>query len=317
MTLTDDHGSVRSSSYPINLGAPQGSCLGPLLFLIYVNDLHLHVLHCMCIMFADDTTIYKTHSNLNYLRWCIETDLTNIANWFKAHKLTLNVEKSSLIFFHKKKKHQKFEVSIDSLKIPQVMAAKFLGVWIDENLTWTTHINKVIGKLCKAKRLLQCSFKFLTEDAKKILYFAQCQSIVTYGLVVWGNMGSKGSLGKLDKLISKCQKLTEATYSGKLFSLSQLITLETKKLCYKFFHGDLPINIEKALSSDSMNKSLKKSHPYATRKKAIVNIPRATTKDYKNSFLSRCIVELSAVPVATLRLPTIRHFITECRKDVS
>ena len=63
-----------SSSYDVEYGTPQGSCLGPLLFLIFTNDLYRNLENCHAILFADDTTIYKGHRNRNYLRWCIETD---------------------------------------------------------------------------------------------------------------------------------------------------------------------------------------------------------------------------------------------------
>ena len=72
--ITHD-GVSYSKLYNMEYGTPQGSCLGPLLFLIFTNDLHLHLQYCQCILFADDTTIYMSHRNLNYCEWCIQTDL--------------------------------------------------------------------------------------------------------------------------------------------------------------------------------------------------------------------------------------------------
>ena len=74
-------------------GTPQGSCLGPLLFLIFTNDLHQHLKYCQCILFADDTTIYMSHRNLNYCEWCIQSDIHTLQDWFKANKLMLNIKK--------------------------------------------------------------------------------------------------------------------------------------------------------------------------------------------------------------------------------
>ena len=98
--------NVASSNIPIksdlqqnDIGTPQGSCLGPLLFLLYNNDLYLHLEHTKAILFADDTTIYMGHRNLNYLKWCMEQDLININDWFLANKLTLNLKKSCLVLF--------------------------------------------------------------------------------------------------------------------------------------------------------------------------------------------------------------------------
>ena len=78
----------------VTYGTPQGSCLEPLLFLSFSNDLFRHLDYCNNLQFADDTTIYKGHRNLRYLTWCMEHDLNNLDDWFKANKLTLNVGKS-------------------------------------------------------------------------------------------------------------------------------------------------------------------------------------------------------------------------------
>ena len=81
-----------SNLYDMEFGAPQGSCLGPLLFLLFMNDLYLNIEYCSAILFADNTTVYKSHRNTRYLKWCIKQDLKTISDWFKANKLTLNLE---------------------------------------------------------------------------------------------------------------------------------------------------------------------------------------------------------------------------------
>ena len=78
----------------VEYGAPQGSCLGPLLFTIFTNDLSKHLTYTKCILFADDTTIYMCHKNPTYLKLCIEDDLQMLSDWFRANVLTLNIDKS-------------------------------------------------------------------------------------------------------------------------------------------------------------------------------------------------------------------------------
>ena len=80
--------TVTSASFPLEYGVPQGSCLGPLLFLLYCNDLYL----CRGILFADDTTIY----------WCLQDELSRLYDWFKANSLTLNLDKSVCMLFSNK-----------------------------------------------------------------------------------------------------------------------------------------------------------------------------------------------------------------------
>ena len=83
-----------SSNYPLEYGIPQGSCLGPLLFLIYCNNLPINLTLCSSILFADNTTLYKSHENLIYLKWCLQEELSILLDWFHANKFTLNLTKS-------------------------------------------------------------------------------------------------------------------------------------------------------------------------------------------------------------------------------
>ena len=96
---TNESSTSYSELHEVTYGAPQGSCLGPLLFSIFTNDISKHLSYTKCILFADDTTIYMTHRNYNYLTWCIEQDLETLSDWFRANLLTLNEEKSVTMTF--------------------------------------------------------------------------------------------------------------------------------------------------------------------------------------------------------------------------
>ena len=86
-------GKTKFSEYEdITYGTPQGSCLGPLVYLIFTNNLVRSVTHCNTIMFADDTNLYKTHSNLRFLKWSLEQEFIKLLDWFRANKLTLNLD---------------------------------------------------------------------------------------------------------------------------------------------------------------------------------------------------------------------------------
>ena len=94
------NGSVENSDEKnITFGTPQGSCLGPLLFLIFCNDLYLHLQFTSCILFGDDMTIYNSHKDIKYLTWTMEHGLNIINDWFRANKLTLNTSKTVSILF--------------------------------------------------------------------------------------------------------------------------------------------------------------------------------------------------------------------------
>ena len=184
---------VYSDNYNLEYGTPQGSCLGRLLFLICANDIHKNLLFTNCLLFADDTTIYYTHDTQNYLKFCIEHDLSMISDWFKVNGLTLNLEKSVCIFFLAKpnQKLGKLNITVDKMRIPVVPHTKLLDVWIDKNLNWNHHTGILIQKLKQQLKLLGLSKNILDTHTKKILYYAQFHSHLKYGISLWGNSITK------------------------------------------------------------------------------------------------------------------------------
>ena len=98
------NGTEYSDWYNVEYGTPQGSCLGPLLYIIFCNDLYRNLEFLECIQFADDTTLYYGHTNKNFLLCSLEHDLEIISDWFRAIKLTLNVNKTVFMLFHPKGK---------------------------------------------------------------------------------------------------------------------------------------------------------------------------------------------------------------------
>ena len=131
----------------------QGSILGPLLFILYVNDI------CNCsnlfkfILFADDTNIfYSSESATNFVE-IVNCELAKLAEWFRANKLSLNVNKTHFILFGNKSKSSldaKPDIKIEGNVIERVLSTKFLGVYIDEDLNWKQHAFQISKKVSKA-----------------------------------------------------------------------------------------------------------------------------------------------------------------------
>ena len=315
--------NILSDQFSIEYGTPQGSCLGPLLFLIYTNDLYLHLENCNGILFADDTTIYKSHRNLNYLCYCIKTDLDTLSDWFKSNELTLNASKSECILF--KPKGKKFAnlppINLGEIALPFVRFTKFLGLWIDDELTWKCQVDKIVSKLKSNTLLLQRGKNILTKHCKKLVYHSQIGSHLNYCLPLWGNMIDSICVEKLQKLQNKCFKII----SGKnptpknfhelgLLRLGELIKLSNCKIMHKHLHGKLPKKISQALSTDSNNKHLGKSHKYMTRNKHTLNLPQTKNHQYHRSFLFNCIKDFDSLPVVTQKIDNLLLFVASCKR---
>ena len=241
-----DPGVTYSSSYDVDYGTPQGSCLDPLLFLIFTNDLYRNLENCSAILFAHDTTVYKGHRSKNYLRWCIETDLMILTNWFKANKLTVNINKTVFMSFGIK--NEKLEnIKISGEIINHSENTKFLGLWIDEKLNWTKHCNTLITKLKRNLALVRNTRNLFNQSTLKLIYHTHLQSHINYGLVIWGGVVNKEILNRIQQIQLKCLKYISNTVSYphelRLLNIKQLVKLERAKLGFRFQNKLLPKKI--------------------------------------------------------------------------
>ena len=141
---------IASLNVKIQCGVPQGSVLGPLLFLIFINHLPSVSKLFMPILFADDTNLCCTGDNLDLLMDRINVEMTNVYAWVKANTLYLNVDKTNFMLFTPKHRSRSIkDTLIDNCKINEVKETKFLGVTIDDALKWTSHLEYISGKITK------------------------------------------------------------------------------------------------------------------------------------------------------------------------
>ena len=142
--LTSTGQTEISEEYPIEYGMPQGSCFGPLIFLIFCNDLRLNLQYLHSVQFADDTTLIIGHKNHMYLKYYIESDLKIVHDWFNAKKLTLNLTKTTYMTFQTKTSRKTdLNLVLNGVTLPKTQCTKFLGTWLDDKLVWTEHVKKL------------------------------------------------------------------------------------------------------------------------------------------------------------------------------
>jgi hypothetical protein len=182
-------GSALSSVKFVKTGVPQGSILGPTLYLIYVNDFKLSINDCHSTKYADDTSLLVTESQEISLQDSAKLVLDKIKIWFSSHKLIMNESKTNVIHFSSSKDvNELIEVIVDDETIlTPCDHTKFLGLYIDSKLNWSEHINK----LCKKLSVSTFALRYIRDKVERKyliqIYYAIFQSHILYGIIFWGN----------------------------------------------------------------------------------------------------------------------------------
>ena len=186
--------SHNSSRTDVTCGVPQGSILGPLLFLVYMNDITKSSNLLNCILFADDANIFHSHKYINTLVETLNNELKKVSLWFKCNKLSLNVNKTCFLHFsnHNPKNIQRIHIFYRQPTIIEKNSTKFLGVILDSNLTWTDHYHKVTTYVSKAIGVLYKLKHILTKKTLVMLYNSLVLPHITYWNIVWGNSNQYG-----------------------------------------------------------------------------------------------------------------------------
>ena len=173
----------------ITCGVPQGSVLGPLLFLLYINDLPNVSSILQFYLFADDTNIYYEAENLNNLEVVINNELKKLHTWLIVNRLSLNIDKTNFVVFHPFNKPitKKITLKIYKKALSERDHVKYLGILIDSTLSWKNHIDNVSTKISKIIGLLYKIRYYVDTKLLKTLYYSLVYPYLIYGVEVWGS----------------------------------------------------------------------------------------------------------------------------------
>ena len=172
----------------IKCGVPQGSILGPLLFLLYINDITESSEILKFFLFADDTTVFYSDKTNSETENKLNFELNKISEWLAANKLSLNVGKSSFMNFSlNNKKANSINLNMNSIKIQEKEVVKYLGTLIDNKLNWKHHIQYIKTKLSKSIGILCRIRHFATKTILTSLYYSFIQSYIDYNLLNWSS----------------------------------------------------------------------------------------------------------------------------------
>uniref|UniRef100_A0A3Q3EDH9 Reverse transcriptase domain-containing protein n=1 Tax=Labrus bergylta TaxID=56723 RepID=A0A3Q3EDH9_9LABR len=178
-------GEYTSSCLDIACGVPQGSVLGPIIFILYINDICKTSNILQFVLFADDTNIFCTGEDLQQLLELITSEMSKLKRWFDNNKLSLNLSKTKIMFGNCKLNND-VNVKIDGVNIERVYVNKFLGVTIDHKLCWKPHIKHVKSKLSRSISVLCKAKHILDHKSLHILYCSMILPYLNYCVEVWG-----------------------------------------------------------------------------------------------------------------------------------
>lgn len=217
---------IRSDSKQINASIPQGSVIGCLLFIIYINDLP-SIINEPCVLFADDISVLTSCQDNTNLTEILKSILNKIITWMTEHNLELNFNKTKIMSFHPRQKTPLDITFIyNGAKLETVKEFNLLGLSIDTNLNWKSHIQKIKSKLSKFAYALREIKKTTNLTTALVTYYAYAYAWLNYGVILWGNSTDAPTLFTLQKRLIRILANIDDTDSCKPhFQEHKLLTL--------------------------------------------------------------------------------------------
>lgn len=313
-----------SPTNTIRCGVPQGSILGPLLFLLYINDLPNCSTTLKFILFADDTNIICTCKDPNTLETILNNDLEIISNWFKLNKLSLNISKTNYMIFKSKYNRNtdiNFRIIIDNKQLDQVNTTKFLGILIDDKLSWNAHTTHVCSIISKYNGIIRKVKQFLPVDSLSTLYNTLVYPYLNYCAIIWAdnNNSHRDSILLLQKkIVRTCTNSLWLAHSDPLFlslktlKIQDLYTLQLAIFMYQFYHGLLPCD----LLDQNYFTTHSDVHNYNTRYANDIRIGQTNTKLAYNTIRVQGALLWNSLQSSLKNAPSIAVFKQNMKKHL-
>ena len=300
----------KSMAREVTCGIPQGSCLGPLLFVIYLNDLENCLKFSKASIYADDTNVTIASEDIEKLVFEAQQELLNLSEWMRINKLSPNPAKTEYMIIGHSRKVNTLNISnalmLNDSAIRRVTKTKSLGVTVDENLKWGEHFNTVKSKICGGLASLKKLKNIIPQSKLCSVYYAIVESHLRYANEIWGSL-PKTKLDILQRLQDRARSIVENArykdnWSCDWLSVENIIRFDRSVMTYKIRNKLSPESLWDKFQQRSSQSS------YATRNCSDLQIPRLNSEYAKKSYRYSAVKVWNEIPVAIRELPTISRF---------
>lgn len=297
-----------SEEATVDSGVPQGTVLGPLLFLIFINDI-VNEVPVKIKLYADDCVIYSEISNVTD-QIILNSAFYNIVKWCDLWQMSINFDKTVFMRITHKKKPLLFNYSTASFTLSEVTNIKYLGIWITNDLSWTKHIDSVITNANRKLFFLRRALKHSNSTVRTLAYRTIIRPVLEYGVIVWDPF-TKANITKLENVQKKAVRfifnsfgrtsITELLHRANEPSVTERNRLIRLQFLYQIIKGHYKLDVSNIISFSS---------GYATRQRHQLTITpfRSRNNCFKYSFFPRTVTQWNGLTNNQVMEPSLELF---------
>ena len=312
-----------SEARTLNIGVPQGTILGPVLFLLYINDLSNSVCQANINIYADDVVVYSSHSDILQLQIHMQRVMDSVHCWYKLNKLALSTEKCStmVIKSNPNETYENFLIKLGDTTLTQVQSVKYLGVVIDHKLKWNEHLSNITKKANFNNARLRKTINILPQTLRLQYFQSTALPIIDYSATVWGPFSKKVSMR-----VERIEHMYARTISGNydFINTRGIDLMKTLKMSpfenrLKYYIALLMFKSVNGLVPDHLLNNIVFMHEMSTRNHRSTNfidlyVPRPNCEIFRNALMYLGPKIWNSLPIHVKEAASVNAFKSSYKK---